>query len=416
MPLSKYRVLDLTRMVSGPYCTMLLGDMGAEVIKVEPPAGDDTRYLGPPFISGHSAMYLSLNRNKKSIVLDLTQPAGQQVFLRLAREADVVVENFRPGITSKLGIDYAAVRQVNPRVIYCSLTAFGETGPYRDKPGLDLVFQAMGGLMSITGEPEGKPVRAGAPVVDTSSGIMAALAIVSALLKRENTGCGEQVNLAMLDIAIAIQAPVCSIYFATGQNPERLGSASPFAFSQDLKTADEYIAVSAPNQKLWRVFCQAIGAEALITDPRFNTNAGRVVNRQALTHELEKILVQKPASEWLALLEAAGVSCGPVNTYREVFTDPQVLHREMVVNMEHEAIGKFQVTGNPIRLAGSPEQVYKPPPLLGEHTWTVLVQSGYQPEQLRELVARGVINEPLTGSRVDNDGVTPFSEGQGTYE
>ncbi|MHB1421183.1 MAG: CaiB/BaiF CoA transferase family protein [Bacillota bacterium] len=399
MPLSKYRVLDLTRMVSGPFCTMLLGDMGAEIIKVEPPGGDDTRLLGPPFINGHSAMYLSLNRNKKSIVLDLTQSEGQKVFLQLATEVDVVVENFRPGITSKLGIDYDAVHRANPRAIYCSLTAFGQTGPYRDKPGLDLVFQAMSGLMSITGEPEGKPIRAGAPIVDTSSGIMAALAVVSALLKRETTGCGEQVNLAMLDIAIALQAPVCSIYFASGENPERLGSASHFAFSQDLKTSDNYITVSAPNQKLWRVFCKAIGAEELLNDPRYNINEGRVVNRHELTRDLEKIITKRPTSEWLEVLEAAGVSCGPVNTYREVFNDPQVMHRQMAVTLEDEVIGKFQVTGNPIRFSGNSEQVNNAPPLLGEHTFTVLAQDGYLPEQLKELVSRGVINKPHSDRR-----------------
>lgn len=391
-PLAGIKVIDLSRFVAGPFCSLLLADMGAEVIKVEPPEGDDARYLGSAFLGGESALFLSLNRNKKSLVLDLNKGEGRKVLLHLVKDADVFLENYRPGITTELGIDYENLQKVNPRLIYCSLVAFGEEGPYQKRPGLDMIFQAMGGIMGISGEPEGRPMRPGFPAVDSSSGIMGAYGILLGLYQREKTGQGTKITLALLDNAIAIQTTILSLYFATGKNPPRLGNASPFTLAQDFQTRDGYITISLPNKKFWRKFCEIVNLPELAFDPRFDTNQKRVEHREELDKLCQGIFLEKTTAAWLEILMKAGVPCSPVNTYEDVFRDPQVQFNQVVATLKHPTAGEIKVARSPLKIEGQlmlGEK--KPPPLLGQHSQEILEELGYSEAEIKTLTEKGVI-------------------------
>jgi crotonobetainyl-CoA:carnitine CoA-transferase CaiB-like acyl-CoA transferase len=367
------RVLDLSTFLSGPYCSMLLADLGADVVKVErPPDGDDMRRV-PPFVGGESAPFMLFNRNKRSIVLDLKTDDARRRCLALASTADVFLENFRPGVAARLGLGYDAVRAVNPRVIYCSVSGFGQTGPYRERGGFDLIAQAMSGLMSITGEEDGPPLRIPVPISDLGAGMFAAIGILTALQSRERTGRGQAVDLSLFESAISLGVYEAAGYFATGQVPARLGQAhrgsAPY---QAFRTKDGWVTVGAASQSLWEGLCRVVGIDALARDERFATNAGRVERRRELAAILEEAFERESTGHWLEKLEAAGIPAGPVLTYDQVFADPQTIAREMAVTVEHPTAGRTRTLGVPIKLSETPGSIRRPAPRLGEHTDEVL--------------------------------------------
>ena len=387
-------VLDLSRVVAGPYCSMLLGDLGADVIKVEMPGkGDDTRAMGPPFIEGEAAYYLSVNRNKRSITLDLKREAGRAIALKLARQADVVLENFRPGTAGHLGLGYEVIREINPRAVYCSISGFGQDGPYRDKASYDLIIQGMGGLMAITGEEGGDPVKVGVAICDIGSGMFAAISILAALYQRQFTGQGQYIDIAMFDSSVAWMIYMGQNYLASGRDPVRMGSAHPnVAPYQAFKTGDgQYINVAVANDRLWERFCRVIGRPELAQDPRFATNPQRLANRGELIPIVAGELVRKPAAEWLRLLEEAGVAAGPIYNMSQIFSDPQVEHRRMLVKVKHPTIGELPLAGIPMHLSDAPLEIYRHPPLLGEHTEEILCKLGYCQEEIDRLRREKVV-------------------------
>lgn len=393
-PLEGIRVLDLSQVVTGPYCSMLLGDLGAEVIKVERPGrGDDTRQWGPPFIEGESAYFICLNRNKKSLTLNLKHPKGVKVALELARRSDVLVENFRPDTLEGLGLGYPALSALNPRLIYCSISAFGPTGPYRDFPGYDVMISALGGLMSITGEEAGPPCKVGVAITDVATGILAQGAISAALYARERTGRGQKVDLSLLETQVAVLINQASNYLLAGIIPKRSGSLHPSIVPyQAFRAKDIYVTVGAGNDDIFRRLCGALGVPEVAEDPRFKTNPDRVKNRASLEEILQERLKTKTAAEWFQILSLAGVPCGPVNTLDRVFQDPQVLHRGMVQEIDHPRAGRIRLVGVPVKFAETPAEVRTPPPLLGEHTEEILRGLlGYDRAEIERLRAEGVI-------------------------
>ena len=391
LPLDGIKVLDLTRLMVGPFCTMMLGDMGAEIIKVEIPHGEDTRHMGAS-IKGESALFLSLNRNKKSVTLNLKTPEGKEIFFKLVSQADILVQNFLPGVVERWGITYPAVAEINPKIIYISITGFGEQGPYRDKPSLDLIIQGMAGLMTITGPPGGPPTRVGTSIADIVTGIFSAYGALAALYARERTGMGQKVEISLLDSMISLQTPRISQYFATGLNPARIGSASPFLSPIDtFETKDSYINISVFSDKLWSRFCQKLGIEYLTRDPRFDSNAKRLQHREELTAILQAIFKEKGTAEWINILEEEGIPCGSIDNYGEVFANPQTIKNEMVIELEHPIAGKIKVTGLPVKLQETPGSIRLPPPTLGQHTQEILTQLGYSTAEIDHLKARGVI-------------------------
>jgi formyl-CoA transferase len=373
-PLDGIRVLDLSRHLAGPYCAMMLGDLGAEVIKVERPgAGDETRQWGPPFIGGESAYYLCCNRNKKSITLNLKDPADAEKCRQLAARSDVLIENFRVGGLDEMGLGYDTLKPLNPRLIFCSITGFGQTGPYRDRLGYDFVIQAMGGLMSITGEPDRPPMKVGVALVDVSAAMFACIGILAALQARERTGEGQRVDVSLFDSQVAWLANVGSNYLCSGVVPQRWGNAhASIVPYQAFATADDYIVIAVGNDGQWQRLCKVLGKPEWKTDPRFATNPQRVAHRNTLVPLIEEILLRKPAAEWLTALEAHDVPAAPVNTIDKVFADPQVLAREMLIEMPHPTAGVVRMAGTPIKLSATPAQMKLPPPLLGEHNEEVL--------------------------------------------
>lgn len=360
-PYSGLKVVDLTRVLAGPYCTMMLADLGATVIKVEPPkTGDDARHIGP-FIKGKSAYFMSLNRGKHSIALDLKAPADREVFERLLAEADLLVENYRGGTMEKLKYDWPSLHARFPKLIYVAISGFGHTGPYKEKPAYDMVVQGMGGVMSLTGQPGGPPTRVGTSIGDIAAGLFALSGIGAALYHRERTGEAQKVDIAMLDCQVALLENAIARYVATGTPPGPLGSRhpsiTPFAAFQ---TTDQPIIIAAGNNGLFAKLCEAIGAPALATDQRFATNDLRNTNHTALAQELERALSANTAAHWLAKIEAAGVPCGPINNVAQVLADPHVLSRNMVVTLQDPDIGELKLAGNPIKLSGSADAATRP--------------------------------------------------------
>ncbi|MFQ5840104.1 MAG: CaiB/BaiF CoA transferase family protein [Candidatus Methylomirabilales bacterium] len=393
-PLEGLKVVDLSRILAGPFCTMILADMGAEVIKVEnPEGGDDTRGWGPPFLDGESGYYLSINRNKKSLTLNLKAPRGKESLTDLIRQADVLTENFRPGTMEKLGFGYEAVRVLNPRLIYVSISGFGQTGPDAMRPGYDLIVQGESGLMSITGDPEGPPTKVGTSIADIVAGMYAVQGIALALLARERTGRGQYVDIALLDSMVSLLTYQAGIYFATGQSPKRMGNLHPTITPYEpFQASDGYFTVAVGNDQLWIRFCKALGREELSTDPRFVTGAKRVEHRVALRCILEPELRKRPVAEWLSVLNEAGVPCGAIRSLAEVFASAQLQAREMVVDAPHPKLGSVRVTGVPIKLSETAGTVVSHPPMLAEHTAEVLKSwLGMPEEAVTALRQEGVV-------------------------
>ncbi len=372
--LSDVVVIDLSRVLAGPYCTMMLGDMGATVIKIEQPGkGDDTRHFGPPYVAGESAYYLGLNRNKRSITLDFNNPEHEKRLFELVSTATVLVENFRPGMLERQGLGYETLRALNPGLIYCSISGYGHDGPYAMRPGYDFVAQAESGIMSVTGEVEGEPQRVGSPVADVSAGLYACMSILAALHVREKTGKGQHIDISLLEAAVSLLSNVSSNYLISGEEAERYGNGHPNIVPyQAFHTQDGYIVVSCGNDRLYQTLCRLLGREDLATDPRFVTNPQRVRNREELVPILQEQFLQRKTGDWLTTLRAAGIPCGPINTVSQVFSDPHLQARGFIWECEHPTAGTIKLSGSPIRLSETPTRLYKAPPLLGEDNDTLL--------------------------------------------
>jgi len=373
LPLEGITVLDVTRVLSGPYCTMLLADMGARVIKIEQPGkGDDTRAWGPPFVNGESAYFMSINRNKESVTLDFKRTEGRAILARLVANADVLVENFRPGTLAKLGFDYASLAPQHPRLVYCSVSGFGQTGPRSKQPGYDAVIQAEGGLMSITGAGDGPPFRLGVAIADIVSGMFAAYGVAMALFARERTGRGQQVDLAMLDAVVALLTYQAGNFFASGTPPTRLGNRHPSIVPYEVFAAsDGDFVLAVGNDALWSTFCRVAGIDL---GERFATNRQRVSGYDELRPQVARALAAHPRAYWIERLTAAGVPCGSVRDLGEVFADPQLAARDMIVSMEHAAAGAIRQLGIPVKLSDTPGAVRTPPPAIGQHTDAVMTR------------------------------------------
>ena len=387
------QVLDLSTLITGPYCASLLGDLGAEVIKVEHPrGGDGGRQVGSTFLEGESALFLAINRNKKGLTLALDKPGGQEILRRLIERTDVLIENFRPDIGREYQLDYEQIRGIRPDIIYLSITGFGEEGPYRLKPGTDHIFQGLSGLATISGKPGQGPIRVGTPVVDMTASLYSCLGLVSALLHRQRTGEGQQICVNLLDAAMCVQTPLFTEYFITGRCPTPTGNASPFAYPVDIfPSADGHVSIGAFNDKFWRNLCRALNLDSLANDPWFNTPEKRLSNREKLGSILSKVLTTRKTGEWLEILEKADVPCGPVHDYDTIFSDPQVLHNQLVKTLPHSRLKKVRILGNPIAFSRTPAREEGSAPLLGEDTDSVLQSLGYQAEEVKEFRKKKII-------------------------
>jgi CoA:oxalate CoA-transferase len=386
------RVLDLTRVLAGPYASMILGDLGADVIKIENPnGGDDSRGYGP-FVNGESVYFISINRNKKSLSLNLKAPEGKEIFLSLVKRADVVLENFRPGTMEKLGLGYEELEKINPGIIYAASSGFGHSGPYSQKAAYDLIIQGMGGIMSLTGEPDGPPTRVGASIADITSGLFTAIGILAALHKRKETGRGQKVDVAMLDCQVAILENAIARFDVTGESPKPTGnrhpSITPFAV---FRASDGYLVVAAGNENLWQKLCRAVDREDLAEDPRFKTNSDRTDNWDVLEPIMSEVIAKRSVEEWLNLFEEAGIPSGPINDVAKVVEHPQVLARDMVVYQQHPIAGRIMMPGIPIKFSKTPGSIETPAPLLGEHNQAILKELGYTETEIERLKEKGVI-------------------------
>lgn len=392
MPLDDLLVIDLTRALAGPFCTLMLGDLGARIIKVETPeGGDDTRGWGPPFIGAESAYFLGINRNKEGLTLNFKEPRAKEILLLLLGRADVLVENFRPGTMERFGLGYAELRPRFPRLIYASISGFGQDGPFRERTAYDLILQGMGGLMSITGEEGGPPVKVGVAIADICAGMYAAFGILAALRVRERTGRGQLVDAALLDGQVSWLTYAAGIYFATGESPGRLGSAHPTIVPyQAFQTGDGYINVAVGSEAIWRRFCEVVDP-ALADDPRYTTNRDRVAHRRELIQHLGRIFVTKTTSAWMEMLDTAGVPNGPILTVAEVFAHPQVRHRHMLVEVDHPSVGRIGQTGVPVKFSETPGRIRSAPPTLGQHTDTILRELGFADSEIEALRREKVI-------------------------
>lgn len=391
--LAGIRVLDLSQGAAGPTCGMHLGDLGAEVIKVEPPGGEWGRGLGPPFIGGVAAAFLGMNRNKRSIVVDLKQPGGSEVILRLAEGCDVVLESFRPGVADRLGIGYEAMAGRKPNLVYVAISAFGQEGPWRDRPGVDGVAQAMGGIMSVTGTEDGPPVKVGVPAADMAGAAYATQAVLAALLDRERTGRGQRVDVSLLEALLTYQVVPLSMFLADGEPPRRLGSAAPYAAPNEaFATADGYVMVAAYTPKRWPALCEALGLPELATDPSFDSNEKRVRDRHRLHDILEEVFRTRTTSEWIKILDEADVLCGPLLAYPELVTEEHVVRSGAILTMQHPRLGEIRAPGYPGRFSAYPrEGSGLPPGLPGEHSEEVLGEFGFDGAEIRELTEAGVV-------------------------
>ena len=403
--LSHLKVIDLSRILAGPWASQILADMGAKVIKIERPGeGDDTRHWGPPFLNdrdgkptAEAAYYLSTNRNKQSVTIDITCPEGQELVRELVRGADILLENFKVGGLAKYGLDYASLVSINPRLVYCSITGFGQTGPYAPRPGYDVLLQAMGGFMSVTGRREGEPgagpQKVGVAVVDLLTGLYAATGILGAIASREQSGKGQHIDLALLDVEVACLANQGMNYLVSGVSPKPMGNAHPNIVPyQDFPTADGAMIVAVGNDGQFARLMAEIGQPGLGVDPAYATNGARVANRDALLAIIREATVQRTTGEWVEALERANVPCGPVNSIAEVFADPQVVSREMARTIEHPLAGPIPIVASPLRFSGTPVEYRNAPPLLGQNTDEVLRDElGLTAERIAELAAKGVI-------------------------
>jgi crotonobetainyl-CoA:carnitine CoA-transferase CaiB-like acyl-CoA transferase len=401
-PLDGLKVFDLTRVLAGPHCTQLLGDLGAEVIKVERPgSGDDTRGFAPPFQTddkgedtSESAYYTGANRNKRSITIDIGTPEGQALAKKLMADCDILVENFKAGTLDRYGLGYEQLKSEFPRLIYCSITGFGQTGPYAPRPGYDGLIQAMGGVMSLTGVPDGEPMKVAVPICDLMAGMYASVGILAAVRHQAETGEGQFIDIGMLDTHVGWLANQGMNYLATGENPERIGNQHPNILPyQVMPTSDGYIVLSVGNDPTFARFCKLAECEELLEDERFQTNAARVSNRDLVTETLNEITKKKPSEWWLENLEKEKIGSGPINTLEQVFADPHVIAREMVIEMDHPATGSkpMKLIANPIKLSATPPTYRKPPPLLGQHTDEVLQEAGLSADEIAKLKEDGTV-------------------------
>ncbi|WP_246742829.1 CaiB/BaiF CoA transferase family protein [Rhodomicrobium vannielii] len=400
-PLAHLRVLDLSRVLAGPWASQLLADLGATVFKIEKPVeGDDTRRWGPPFLkdasgadTSESAYYLAANRGKRSVAIDIAKPEGSALVRRLAATCDVFLENFKVGGLAKYGLDYAAIRAVKPDIVYCSITGFGQTGPYATRPGYDFMIQGMGGLMSLTGEPDGEPMKVGVALADVFTGMYASVGVLAALAHRDRTGDGQYIDLALLDVQAAVLANQATNWLVGGVVPQRLGNAHPNIVPyQVFETRNGHVIVAVGNDAQFTRFCVAAGCEALARDAKFATNVARVRHREELVALLKPLLAARASADWIAALEAAGVPCGPINDVAQVFAHPQIRHRGMAVRMEHPA-GPVDLVGNPLQLSETPVAYDRAPPLLGADTELTLLDIGLDADAIAALRESGAIGE-----------------------
>ena len=394
-PIHGVKVLELAQIMAGPTCGLMLADLGAEVIKIEKiPGGDDTRRFLPPDINGEAAAFMMMNRNKRGMALDLKTKEGVEVFKRMVKQADVVVENFRKGTLEKLGVGYEELKKINPKIILCEISGYGRTGPYADKGGFDLIAQGMSGLMSITGESKGKPpMKVGAPVTDITAGILAATGVLAALVSRATTGVGQRVDTSLYEAGIVHTYWQSAIASATGVAPGPLGSAHPLtAPYQAFQTKDKWITVGASNQNTWLKLIDALGAKELQENEKFNSNANRMKNVAELTELLKKELVKKTAEEWLKLFDEKGLPCGPINTVTEMFEDPQTIERKMIVDVENKKAGSFKAIGMPIKFSETKVEDTKESPTFGQHTKQILLDHGFKSEEIDSLMKQGVVS------------------------
>jgi crotonobetainyl-CoA:carnitine CoA-transferase CaiB-like acyl-CoA transferase len=385
------RVLDVTQVMAGPYCAMVLADLGADVIKIEPPSGDSTRQM-PGAVGADSPSFNAVNRGKRSVVINLKAAGGRDIFTRLARTTDIVIENYRPGVMDALGLGYDALAVLNPRLIYASISGYGQTGPARGKGGFDLIAQGVSGIMSVTGEPGGPPVKAGVPLTDLGAGLFALVGILAALDHRHRTGEGQRVDTSLVDAGVALSVWEATEYFSGIGVPAALGSAHRMnAPYQAVRCADGYITLGAANERLFRRLCDVLGHAEWSGMAEFADNASRVAHRDALAARIESITSLQPRSHWLALLEANDIPCGPINDYAQVFADPQVRAREMVVETEHPTLGHLRTLGSPIKLSATPPDVSRRAPMLGEHTDEVLAAAGLSEGEIAAMRESGAI-------------------------
>lgn len=393
MPLHGIRVLDLGRHLAGPTAAMFLGDLGADVIKIENPVtGEDGRLSGPPFYHGESAFFLSANRNKRSLALNLKDPAGQAVVRRLAATSDIVVENFRPGVMDALGIGYGALSAINPRLILCSISGFGADGPFAGRPGLDNIVQGFSGLMSVTGFEGGEPVRVGIPIADLLTGLFAAYGVLAALQARDRTGTGQVVNTSLLESMVGMMGFQAARYLNGGEVAPPAGNHHPInAPYGAFRTRDGHVTIGATGDKRWRKLCAVIGATELLDDPRFTTNGGRHEHRLALAELISERLRTRTSDEWEQILNDEGIPCGPIYTLDHTLNHPQVLHRQMVVEREHQTAGPIRLLGLPVKLSATPGDVFLAPPVLGQHTLDILAEIGLAAEEIEQLQQTGVV-------------------------
>ena len=394
-PIHGVKVLELAQIMAGPTCGLMLADLGAEVIKIEKiPGGDDTRRFLPPDINGEAAAFMMMNRNKRGMALDLKTKEGVEVFKRMVKQADVVVENFRKGTLEKLGVGYEELKKINPKIILCEISGYGRTGPYADKGGFDLIAQGMSGLMSITGESKGKPpMKVGAPVTDITAGILAATGVLAALVSRATTGVGQRVDTSLYEAGIVHTYWQSAIASATGVAPGPLGSAHPLtAPYQAFQTKDKWITVGASNQNTWLKLIDALGVKELQENEKFNSNANRMKNLTELTEILKKELVKKTAEEWLKLFDEKGLPCGPINTVTEMFKDPQTIERKMIVDVKNDKAGSFKGIGMPIKFSETKVEDTKESPTFGQHTKQILLDFGFKDEEIDSLIKQGVVS------------------------